>query len=144
MVTITLSAAGTKKAASRLREFLASVGISLKQTHAYEALAQALGYANWNTLQAQLDPAAMPKTEASPRATAPIDSLPSALNAAALARELADAGCDLLIAAGGDGTLNEVVNGILVGSSDARSACCPWPAAATLPARSVWQDWRRR
>jgi Glyoxalase superfamily protein len=81
MVTINLSAAGTKKAASRLREFLASVGIGLKQTHAYEALAQALGYANWNTLQAQLHPPAMPKSEASPHATAPIESLPSASNA---------------------------------------------------------------
>src|SRR5580658_5951368 len=81
MVTITLSAAGTKKAASRLREFLASVGIGLKQTHAYEALAQALGYANWNTLQAQLDSSAMPKSEASPCAPALIEPLPSASNA---------------------------------------------------------------
>jgi hypothetical protein len=31
MVSITLSAAGTKKAVSRLREFLASVGISLSR-----------------------------------------------------------------------------------------------------------------
>ena len=54
MVTITLSAVGAKNAANRLREFLAADGIKLKQTHAYEALAQALGYANWNTLQALL------------------------------------------------------------------------------------------
>lgn len=54
MVTITLSAAGAKGAANRLREFLAIDGINLKQTHAYEALAQMLGYANWNTLQALL------------------------------------------------------------------------------------------
>jgi hypothetical protein len=86
MVTITLSAAGTKKAASRLREFLATVGISLKHTHAYEALAQALGYANWNTLQAQLDSTAMPNSEASRYATAPIESLPSASNADRIAK----------------------------------------------------------
>jgi hypothetical protein len=55
MVTITLSAAGAKNAANRLRDFLATDGINLKQTNAYEALAQALGYANWNTLQALLN-----------------------------------------------------------------------------------------
>jgi hypothetical protein len=54
MVTITLSATGAKNAVSRLREFLAADGINLKQTNAYEALAQTLGYANWNTLQAAL------------------------------------------------------------------------------------------
>ena len=54
MVTIDLSAAGAKKAATRLRDFLAAAGIDLKQTHAYEALARTLGYANWNTLQATL------------------------------------------------------------------------------------------
>jgi len=46
-------------------------------------------------------------------------------HATALARELADAGCDLLIVAGGDGTLNEAVNGILMGSSDARIGLLP-------------------
>ena len=54
MVTLTLSALAAKEAARRLREFLAAGGINLKQTHAYEALAQTLGYANWNTLQALL------------------------------------------------------------------------------------------
>jgi YegS/Rv2252/BmrU family lipid kinase len=46
-------------------------------------------------------------------------------HATALARKLADAGCDLLIVAGGDGTLNEVVNGILMGSSDTRIGVLP-------------------
>ena len=46
-------------------------------------------------------------------------------HATALARELADSGCDLLIVAGGDGTLNEVVNGILMGSSDPRVGVVP-------------------
>lgn len=46
-------------------------------------------------------------------------------HATALARELADAGCDLLIVAGGDGTLNEVVNGIVMGPCDARVGVLP-------------------
>ncbi|HEV2444921.1 MAG TPA: diacylglycerol kinase family protein [Candidatus Sulfopaludibacter sp.] len=46
-------------------------------------------------------------------------------HATVLARDLADAGCDLLIAAGGDGTLNEVVNGILMGPSDVRLGLLP-------------------
>ena len=75
MVNITLSAAGAKKAAIRLRKFLASAGISLKQTHAYEAFAQTLGYATWNPLQAQLDPAEIPKSQAIPHATALTGSL---------------------------------------------------------------------
>src|ERR1700733_6221506 len=73
MVTITLSAAGAKNAATRLREFLAANGISLKQTHAYEALAQTLGYANWNTLQALLSAAPLTASESSQAATALAD-----------------------------------------------------------------------
>jgi len=61
MVTITLSAVGAKNAANRLREFLANDGINLKQTHAYEALAQVFGYANWNTLQASLNGTSLPE-----------------------------------------------------------------------------------
>jgi hypothetical protein len=36
--------------ANRLRQFLAASGTSIKQTHAYEALAKSLGYRDWNTL----------------------------------------------------------------------------------------------
>ena len=68
MVTITLSATGAKNAANRLREFLAADGINLKQTHAYEALAQVFGYTNWNTLQASLN--GTPRTEVASRSAA--------------------------------------------------------------------------
>lgn len=51
-----LSATSAKAAVARLRAFLAARGIGLKQTNAYEALAQAVGYPNWNTLQAMLKP----------------------------------------------------------------------------------------
>ena len=46
-------------------------------------------------------------------------------HATTLARELAGAGYDLLIVAGGDGTLNEVVNGILMGSAEPRIGVLP-------------------
>jgi len=82
MVTITLSAAGARKAANRLREFLAAGGINLKQTHAYEALARTLGYANWNTLQALLNETASPGAAASStladQQAAPADEPPPA------------------------------------------------------------------
>ena len=80
MVTINLSATGAKEAVARLREFLAASGISLKQTHAYEALAQTLGYANWNTLQALLNTTATPENKASPEAAA-LAFLPPAVRA---------------------------------------------------------------
>jgi Clp amino terminal domain, pathogenicity island component/Glyoxalase superfamily protein len=73
MVTINLSATGAKEAVARRREFLAANGISLKQTHAYEALAQTLGYANWNTLQALLSATPLMESEASPAARALTD-----------------------------------------------------------------------
>ena len=80
MITINLSASGAKEAVVRLREFLAANGISLKQTHAYEALAQTLGYANWNTLQALLNTSAAPENEASP-AEKRMANLPPSLRA---------------------------------------------------------------
>lgn len=46
-------------------------------------------------------------------------------HAAVLARELADAGFDPIIAAGGDGTLHEVVNGLLPGRAGVRVALIP-------------------
>jgi len=74
MVTINLSATGAKEAAARLREFLAADGVGLKQTHAYEALARTLGYANWNTLQALLNAAPLSESEPSPAAATPADT----------------------------------------------------------------------
>jgi hypothetical protein len=81
MVTINLSAAGAKEAAARLREFLAANGVNLKQTHAYEALARTLGYANWNTLQALLSITATPENEAGPAAAKALAALPPKVRA---------------------------------------------------------------
>ena len=50
MVAISLTHDTAKEMANRLRQFLAAGGISIKQTHAYEALAKSLGYRDWNTL----------------------------------------------------------------------------------------------
>jgi multidrug efflux pump subunit AcrB len=50
MVAISLTHDSAKEMANRLRQFLAAGGISIKQTHAYEALAKSLGYRDWNTL----------------------------------------------------------------------------------------------
>jgi hypothetical protein len=50
MVAISLTHDNAKEMANRLRQFLAAGGISIKQTHAYEALAKSLGYRDWNTL----------------------------------------------------------------------------------------------
>ena len=44
MVAISLTHDNVKEMASRLRQFLAAGGTSIKQTHAYEALAKAFGY----------------------------------------------------------------------------------------------------
>jgi hypothetical protein len=50
MVAISLTHDNLKEMANRLRQFLAAGGTSIKQTHAYEALAKSLGYRDWNTL----------------------------------------------------------------------------------------------
>lgn len=50
MVAISLTHDSAKEMANRLRQFLAAGGTSIKQTHAYEALAKSLGYRDWNTL----------------------------------------------------------------------------------------------
>lgn len=54
MVAIQITQDSAKEMAGRLRQFLAAGGNSIKQTHAYEALATTLGYRDWNTLAAQL------------------------------------------------------------------------------------------
>lgn len=62
MVAISLSHESVKEMANRLRQFLAVGGTSIKQTHAYEALAKTLGYRDWNTLLGTLDRPAAPPT----------------------------------------------------------------------------------
>ena len=89
MVTITLSAAGAKNAASRLRDFLATGGINLKQTHAYEALAQTLGYANWNTLQALLNETSSPEIAENQAAAHMVDARGRVYTAERLAEQAA-------------------------------------------------------
>ncbi|HEY1815226.1 MAG TPA: glyoxalase superfamily protein [Kofleriaceae bacterium] len=56
MVAISLTHDSAKEMANRLRQFLAAGGISIKQTHAYEALAKSFGYRDWNTLLGALPP----------------------------------------------------------------------------------------
>ena len=55
MVAISLTHDNVKEMANRLRQFLAAGGTSIKQTHAYEALAKSLGYRDWNTLLGVLE-----------------------------------------------------------------------------------------
>lgn len=54
MVAISLTHDNVKEMANRLRQFLAAGGTSIKQTHAYEALAKCFGYRDWNTLAGAL------------------------------------------------------------------------------------------
>lgn len=55
MVAISLTHETAREMANRLRQFLAAGGTSIKQTHAYEALAKSLGYRDWNTLAGALE-----------------------------------------------------------------------------------------
>jgi hypothetical protein len=53
-LTVTLTRANVGEMAKRLREYLAAGEHPIKQTHALEAIAKALGYRNWNTLEPKL------------------------------------------------------------------------------------------
>lgn len=65
MVAISLTHDSAKEMANRLRQFLAAAGISIKQTHAYEALAKSFGYRDWNTLLGALGSASPSPVEGS-------------------------------------------------------------------------------
>jgi hypothetical protein len=74
MVAISLTHENAKEMANRLRQFLAAGGTSIKQTHAYEALAKSLGYRDWNTLLGALQsapPEVAPKDGAAASAHTP-------------------------------------------------------------------------
>lgn len=83
MVAISITLESAKEMANRLRQFLAAGGTSIKQTHAYEALAKSLGYRDWNTLSAALQSAGSATqdvaVEAGTTASAPSASMPGAL-----------------------------------------------------------------
>ena len=78
MVAISLTHDNAKDMANRLRQFLAAGGISIKQTHAYEALAKSLGYRDWNTLVGVLQSQEMP-VEDGAKANGPPARLPATL-----------------------------------------------------------------
>lgn len=63
MVAINLSKDNVKNMNSRLRAFLREGGIELKNTNANEAVAQMLGYRNWNTLAPALEGPSSPAAE---------------------------------------------------------------------------------
>jgi hypothetical protein len=79
MVAISLTHDSAKEMANRLRQFLAAGGTSIKQTHAYEALAKSLGYRDWNTLLGALESSARTAPQDSANASAPSPAMPAAL-----------------------------------------------------------------
>ncbi len=83
MVAISLTHDSVKEMANRLRQFLAAGGTSIKQTHAYEALAKSLGYRDWNTLLGALQSTGSASqdvaVEQSTTASAPSPAMPAAL-----------------------------------------------------------------
>src|SRR4051812_36695268 len=54
-------------------------------------------------------------------------------HATLLCREAAAEGYDVVVTFGGDGTVNEAVNGLLAGAGDAAAAGQPMPALFPLP-----------
>jgi Glyoxalase superfamily protein len=78
MVAISLTHDNAKDMANRLRQFLAAGGISIKQTHAYEALAKSLGYRDWNTLVGALQ-SQEPAVEVGAKASGQSANLPATL-----------------------------------------------------------------
>ncbi len=83
MVAISLTHDSVKEMANRLRQFLAAGGTSIKQTHAYEALAKSLGYRDWNTLLGALQSTGSASqdvaVEQSTTASAASQAMPAAL-----------------------------------------------------------------
>lgn len=73
MVAISLTHDSVKEMANRLRQFLADGGTSIKQTHAYEALAKSFGYRDWNTLLGTLQSAPAATTSEVPATLLLID-----------------------------------------------------------------------
>lgn len=57
MVDVSVTTKTAKDMAKRLRKFLEAGGFEIQHTHACEAVAQMLGYRNWNTLHGTLDSA---------------------------------------------------------------------------------------
>jgi hypothetical protein len=79
MVAISLTHDNVKEMASRLRQFLAAGGTSIKQTHAYEAVARSLGYRDWNTLHGALQSPSSTSVEHGATASGQSPGLPATL-----------------------------------------------------------------
>ena len=65
-VLIELTQESAKPMADRLLAFMRVANPDAKRRHAYEALARAAGYPDWNTLKARLPPAAAPRQSGRP------------------------------------------------------------------------------